>query len=100
MRILSLEASTSSAKAMLYDLDRVESRIETEAFPTQINRPDGTQDAEAVFKLTVEAGRRVCDGKAVDLIALGGAWHSVLLCDRNMRMLMASADACVEMRAM
>ena len=84
MRILSLEASTSSAKAMLYDLDRVESRIETEAFPTQINRPDGTQDAEAVFKLTVEAGRRVCDGKAVDLIALGGAWHSVLLCDRNM----------------
>ena len=85
MRILSLESSTSAAKALLYDTDSGISRIETVSFLAEYNRPDGTQDAEGVFAQTVEAAKRVCSGEQVDLIALVGAWHSVLLCDRAMR---------------
>lgn len=85
MRILSLEASTSSAKAMLYDTKTGESRLESEPFPAGISRSDGTQDAQAVFALTASAGKRVCAGGKVDLISLVGAWHSVLLCDDAMR---------------
>lgn len=83
MRILSLESSTSAAKALLYDTDTGFSRMETVDYAPDYNTIDGTQDAEGIFEQTVEAGRRVCEGEKVDLIALVGAWHSVMLCDRQ-----------------
>ena len=85
MRVLSLETSTSSAKAMFYDMRTRRSRMETAPYPVQFNRADGTQDAQAVFQLTADVGKRLCSGQDVDIIALVGAWHSVLLCDRDMR---------------
>ena len=85
MRILSLETSTSAAKAMLYDTRTGRSRIETAAYPAKYSRTDGTQDAEGIFMQTVDAARRVCAGEDVDVIAPVGAWHSVMLCDRNMQ---------------
>ena len=85
MRILSLESSTTSAKAMLYDTETGETLLESAPYPAEINHPDGTQDAKAIFDLTVQAARRVCQGAKADIVALVTAWHSVMLCDAQCR---------------
>jgi len=84
MLVLVLESSTTSAKAMLYCSDRGVIRIETEAYPPHFNI-NGIQDAEGVFKRTVDLGRMVSEGKEIDMIALCGTWHNVMLCDRQMK---------------
>lgn len=84
MYILVLESSTTSAKAMLYDTDAKAYTVESEAY--KILHGDVTQnDAEDVFLATAKLGRQLCEGKSVDAIVLSGTWHSVMLCDRDMR---------------
>lgn len=83
MRILSLESSTSAAKAMFYDTQSGEAQVEAVDYLPEYNLPDGTQDAEGIFQQTAAVAKRVCAGLPVDMIALVGAWHSVMLCHRD-----------------
>ena len=84
MYILALEASTSSAKAMLYDpaLDTAETA--SEAYDPAICR-DGLTDTEQVFQCVARLGRGLAAGKDVAAVALCATWHSVTVCDGDMR---------------
>jgi gluconokinase len=84
MFILALESSTTSAKAMLYSTSEGVKNLVTKEYLTENN--DGrTQDAEGVFLQTMQLGRQVSAGYKIDCIVLSGVWHSVFLCDKNMR---------------
>lgn len=83
MQILILEASTTSAKAMLYSTEEGILDLKTEEYHPHVSDV-GTQDAEGVYQQMVQLGKVVCIGKKIDGIALSGVWHSVLLCDENM----------------
>ncbi len=83
MLILVLESSTTSAKAMLFCPKNGVLRMETKTYAF-IDNDNGVQDAESIFKQTIELGREVSEGQNIDIIALCGAWHSVMVCDRRM----------------
>ncbi len=84
MMILALESSTTSAKAMLYSTTEGVIDMVTQEYLLQNN--DGrTQDAEGVFMQTMQVGKQVSKGQKIDCIVLSGVWHSVLLCDSDMK---------------
>lgn len=83
MKILALEASTTSAKAMIYDT--ASRTFEEKTRPYEKMYADETcHNAETVFENMARIGRELSDGKKIDIISLSGTWHSVLLCDRQM----------------
>ena len=84
MYILVLESSTTSAKAMLYDVEKHEYTVKAQAYTSQYE--DLTvHNAEQVFQETIALGRTLCRNRKIELIALSGTWHSLLLCDENMK---------------
>lgn len=108
MHVLVLEASTTSAKAMLHDLDGgpdngspvsgglVESspvdgrpgRVRVRPYPPMLADPT-LHDPQVVVDTVVAVGRELLDQfpglrRDIAMIALGGAWHSVLLCDTDL----------------
>lgn len=82
MRILVLESSTTSAKAMLYSDREGILRSCSQAYDGAHNR-NGMQDADYVLAETLRMGREAAGGEPVDMITVGGVWHSVLCCDRR-----------------
>lgn len=84
MLILALESSTTSAKAMLYSTTDGVLDIKTKEYLPEHNDVK-TQDPDGVFMETVELGKAVADNHEIDCIVLGGAWHSVFLCDKDMK---------------
>lgn len=83
MLILVLEASTTSAKAMLYNTDTGESKIRVRSYSKMYD--DVTiHKAEQVFQEMAALGRELAQWQKVDMVSLSGTWHSVLLCDKNM----------------
>lgn len=42
-------------------------------------------NAENVYLDMVAVGRELLDGRQVDMIALSGTWHSLVLCDGAMK---------------
>lgn len=84
MQILVLESSTTSAKAMLFSTESQEIELLTKEYLPE-NRDADSQDAEGVFLQTAMLGKQVSAGRKVDCIALSGVWHSVVLCDKNMK---------------
>ncbi len=83
MHILTLESSTTSAKAMLYCPDTGQIDVATEEY-RQEDLIGGNLNPENVFLQTVALGKKLCAGKDVAIIALCSAWHSVFLCDQQM----------------
>lgn len=83
MKILALESSTTSAKAMIYDTDTRDFQVES--VPYKMESSEGIQDAEEVFQQMVAMGKELCKGQKIDMVALGSEWHSVVLCDENMK---------------
>lgn len=85
MEILALEASTSSAKAMLYHTADNSFEIASQTY--EKNFEGGTlQDAETVYASMIATGRKLLAGRNhVDVISLGGVWHSVMLCGKDMK---------------
>lgn len=84
MLILALETSTTSAKAMLYcSKDGIIDMI-TRKYPTEVNNTS-IQDSEGVLHELAEVSRQICIGRDIELISLSGIWHSLLLCDKNMK---------------
>jgi gluconokinase len=84
MLVLTLEASTTSAKALLYDSVVGLVSVKTIPYDRQLNDV-ATQDCESVCLAVLEAGRSVAFGKDVRAVALCGTWHSIVVCDKSMR---------------
>ncbi|MGI6003889.1 MAG: gluconokinase [Christensenellales bacterium] len=84
MAVLVLEASTSSAKAMVYDQDKGIVNIYTEAYAPQISDV-ATHDADGVFAAMMAAGQKACEGREIDAVSLGGTWHSLVMLGGAMR---------------
>jgi len=82
MNILVLEASTSAAKAMVYTKDAGVLRLEIVPYTKEVSTGD-TQDAEGVFRLLADAGRRVASSCVIDAVAIVATWHSLLLCQNG-----------------
>ena len=76
MRILALEASTTSAKAMFYNTDTGSIRVETKEYG-KMYEDQILHAPEIVFEKMMEAGYKVLNGERADVISLGGTWHSV-----------------------
>lgn len=83
MLVLVLEVSTSSAKAMLYDDEKGIIAHNSIPYPEEISNSK-THDIEGVYKALLRAGREVAMGQDVCAVAVGGTWHSVLLCDNRL----------------
>ncbi|MDR1520400.1 MAG: hypothetical protein LBU23_09710 [Planctomycetota bacterium] len=83
MLALVLESSTSAAKALLYDDREGALAEETETYAPEWDA-GGRQDADQVFQATMRAGRKAAAGRRVDAIGIGGIWHSIVPCDRDM----------------
>lgn len=84
MMVLTLEASTSAAKALLFDTEKGVIAVETEPYSPEIDS-GGMQDAEQVYQATLRVGRKVAQGKDISAIAVSGIWHSIVACDSAMR---------------
>jgi gluconokinase len=84
MRVLVLESSTTSAKAMLYSTDDQSVQVKVQPFRQDYADP-GVRDPESVFRQTVALGRTVCDQQTVDVVVLSSTWHSLVVCDAEMQ---------------
>ena len=83
MLILVLEASTTSAKAMLYNSDTHESKVLVKTYGKMYD--DVTiHKAEQVFMEMAALGKELAQWQDVSVVSLSGTWHSILLCDKNM----------------
>lgn len=84
MQVLVLEASTTSAKAMLYDAQ--EGVLATESVPYDASYSDiKTQDADRVADTVFAIGKKLATGRQIAAVALSGTWHNLMLCGRDGR---------------
>ena len=80
MEILVLEASTTLRRRCC--TIRRTGALRSRSGPIPENYEDVTiHNAENVYLDMVSVGRELLDGRQVDMIALGGTWHSLVLCD-------------------
>lgn len=78
MIILALEASTTSAKAMLFDTDSGLSTVRARRF--EVAGPDAAvRDGDAIYTQTMALGRESAAGQDVDMIVLSSTWHGLTL---------------------
>lgn len=84
MRVLAIEASTSSAKALLYDTEKGVEASASRRYGADLER-DGMTDTEGVFRLAMEVAREVAYGREVAAIALCGTWHGLSVLDHRMK---------------
>lgn len=105
MNILVLEASTTSAKAMLYDTDTGKFDVKSRAYTG--NYEDVTMHkADNVYEQMIALGREVAAGHEISMISLSGTWHSLFLCDQDMKPVTpvylwsytGAAEVCKELR--
>lgn len=84
MKILALEASTSSAKAMIYDTDKGVIEVRSKAYDTEhcnVVSMDAEKVVEAVLALGAEL---TAVENRIDLITLSSIWyHSACFLDNN-----------------
>ncbi|MDC7232129.1 MAG: FGGY family carbohydrate kinase [Spirochaetales bacterium] len=79
MVVLVLEASTSSAKAMVLDTQRKEQKHLSRPY-----KPGTEKNPRAIFEQLMKVGSSLVSCQTVSMIALAGIWHSLLLCNREM----------------
>lgn len=84
--ILVLEASTTSAKAMVYHPQTGILSVKSMPYGKKIGGL--TQDAPEVFRLMIQMGREAAEGQEIAAVSLGCTWHNLLLCDQNMQPVM------------
>lgn len=82
MNILVLEASTSSAKAMIVNTNSGIMKTGDRRYRKE-NCDSTLHNAEAITEQLIELGREIAKGYQISLIALSGAWHSIMLTDEN-----------------
>lgn len=76
MLVLVLEASTTSAKAMVFSDDGRIVRLEIEPFSRDINAVTD-QDVQGVYERLLAMGKRAAEGLDIAAIGLVGIWHSI-----------------------
>jgi len=79
MIVLVLESSTSSAKAMVFNSKTLSLTKKTSRFSSKTSK-----NPEKILQETLRLGRAASSSLAVDAIALGSTWHSLMLCDEEM----------------
>lgn len=85
MLILVLEASTTSAKAMLYSAQK--GVLAVKSLPYDASFSDvKTQDADKVFEAVAALGKSLAKGKEISAVAVCGTWHNILICDKNLNL--------------
>ncbi|MGO3648353.1 gluconokinase [Agrococcus casei] len=77
MIILALEASTTSAKTMLFDTATQDVQVLTRRFETQGS--NAVRDGDSVFTQLMALGREAATGHDIDAIALSSTWHGLTL---------------------
>lgn len=78
MKILALEASTTSAKTMLFDTATGDLAVKDRRF--EFDGPDTTvRDPESIFIQLAGLAREASAGVEVDLVVLSGTWHGLTL---------------------
>ena len=77
MRILALESSTTSAKAVLYDSDA--GTVETSSRRFVFDADPAARSADAAAAQVFALGRERLAGTSVDLVTLCSTWHGVTL---------------------
>lgn len=84
MKILALETSTSSAKAMIYSVEDGILGTVMKEYPEDICNVV-TQDAEGMFSTLLDCANEVLDKCkcSIDIIGLCSTWHSLLLLDED-----------------
>ncbi len=82
MLTLVLEASTTSAKAMLYDSQKGVIAEASEAYSEEFSS-EGMQDPEKVLDAIVRMGREVAEGQDVKSISVNGVWHSLIIASED-----------------
>lgn len=84
MAILVLEASTSAAKAMVYEPQKGVVDMITRMYPESVS--DGsTIEAEGMLAMIFDIGREVAAGHDIDVVTLNCTWHSLLITDSQLR---------------
>jgi len=83
MCVLVLEASTSSAKAMLYDAEHGVLRVDSEPYGDEIGGVDSHR-MQPLFEKLMQVGRKVACGDPVECIALVGSWHTLVVTDPDL----------------
>ena len=83
MLVLALEASTSAAKAALYDTEKGLVGTVRENFQAA-DRKGGRADPDRVYHSILRAGRKLAGGKTVAAIALSNIWHSLIVCTHDL----------------
>ncbi len=84
MKVLVLESSTASAKAMLYDSEKGIIKSESVTYDESVC-DIVTQDANGVVDAVLRVGASVASGQEIEAVALSGIWHSFLICDSAYR---------------
>lgn len=84
MNILAVEASTSSAKALLYSSDKGVLKSANIAFSKDIC-DTATQDSGGIFRALIKAIKKISEASVykIDAISICTTWHSILLLDKN-----------------
>ncbi|WP_051606560.1 FGGY family carbohydrate kinase [Microbacterium sp. CH12i] len=84
MIVLALEASTTSAKAMLFDTDTGSITVRDRRF--EVDSAESTsRDGDALYTQLMALGREAAAGVEVDLIVLSGTWHGLGLFTPDLR---------------
>ncbi|MCL2464458.1 MAG: FGGY-family carbohydrate kinase [Micrococcales bacterium] len=78
MRVLALESSTTSAKALLYDSDTAAISTMSRRFHL-ISGDSAQRDPDEVGSQLFALGRECLAGRDVDLVALSSTWHGLTL---------------------
>ena len=86
MRILALEESTSSAKALIYDSDLGIIDVQSTPYPKEYCDVY-TQDADGIFHCLIGTAKNILtrQNKNIDAISLSSIWPCLLLLDRQYR---------------
>ncbi len=82
MNILVLEASTTSAKALLYSNNAVQSVVSKPYKPLP-NMSD-MHSPDEILQQLYHVGKTVADRFEVDMVCISSTWHSLILCDTGM----------------
>lgn len=84
MKILVLESSTSSAKALIYDAVKKSSYVMTKQYP-RMHDDMTVHSAQTVYEKMLEVAKELLNGDSdIDMISLSSTWHSLCLFDKQM----------------
>lgn len=84
MNVLVLEASTTSAKAMIYSDNAGIVQLVSIPYPDTV-RQGANLEATGIFEAITAVGRTVVDrfetsGQSIDIVVIVSIWHSLLVC--------------------